>query len=88
MRRSVATILMLLTAPATAGAGGSYATVVVRKPDRRNRAIFFRMGGPLGADTSQADGQPEVSAAKEADLNLIRVGNARYEIPDAVALGG
>lgn len=56
MRRSVATVLMLLTAPATAGAGGSYATVVVRKPDRRNRAIFFRMGRPLGADTSQADG--------------------------------
>ena len=41
-----------------ARAGGGYATVVVKKPDGRTRAIFFR------------------------------VGNERYEIPDAVVLGG
>ena len=27
-------------------------------------------------------------ATKENDLHLIRVGNERYEIPDAVVLGG
>jgi hypothetical protein len=39
-----------------ARAGGGYATVVVKKPDGGTRAIFFRMGKPLGADTSEADG--------------------------------
>jgi heat shock protein HslJ len=71
-----------------ARAGGGYATVVIKKPDGRNRAIFFRMGKPIGADTSEADGYPEFRATKENDLNLIRVSNERYEIPDAVVLGG
>jgi hypothetical protein len=46
------------------------------------------MGRPIGADTSQADGYPEFRATKEGDLNLIRIGSERYEIPDAVVLGG
>lgn len=71
-----------------ARAGGGYATVVIKKPDGRTRAIFFRMGRPIGADTSQADGYPEFRAARESDLHLIRIGNERYEIPDAVVLGG
>ena len=71
-----------------ARAGGGYATVVIRKPDGRTRAIFFRMGKPIGADTSQADGYPEFSATKESDLHRIRIGNERYEIPDAIVLGG
>ena len=69
-------------------AGGGYATVVIQKPDGPTRAIFFRMGKPIGADTSQADGYPEFGATKESDLHLIRIGNERYEIPDAVVLGG
>ena len=71
-----------------ARAGGGYATIVIQKPDGRSRAIFFRMGRPIGADTSQADGYPEFGASKESDLHLIRVGEERYEIPDAVVLGG
>lgn len=71
-----------------ARAGGGYTTVVIKKPDGRSRAIFFRMGKPIGADTSQADGYAEFFASKENDLHLIRVGNERYEIPDAVVLGG
>jgi hypothetical protein len=71
-----------------ARAGGGYATVVVKKPDGTSRAIYFRMGKPIGANTSQADGYPEFRATRERDLNLIRVGDERYEIPDAVVLGG
>jgi hypothetical protein len=70
-----------------ARAGGGYATVVVTRPDGRTRAIFFRMGKPVGADTSQAD-WGEFKASRESDLNLIRVGDERYEIPDAVVFGG
>ena len=71
-----------------ARSGGGYATVVVTRPDGRKRAISFRMGIPVGADTSQADGYGEFRADKEADLHLIRIGDERYEIPDAVILGG
>jgi heat shock protein HslJ len=71
-----------------ARAGGGYATVIIKKPGGRTRAIFFRMGKPVGADTSEAGGDSEFQATKENDLHLIRIGNERYEIPDAVVLGG
>jgi len=68
--------------------GGGYATVVVTKPDGAKREIFFRRGVPTGADTSEADGYHELCAEKESNLDLIRVGPERHEIPDAVVLGG
>ena len=71
-----------------ARAGGGDATVVVTRPDGRKRALFFRMGKAIGADTSQADGNPAFSSSKEADLYTIRVGNERYEMPEAVIFGG
>lgn len=71
-----------------ARAGGGYATVVVRKPDGRTRAIFFRMGRALGADVSKAEGRLEFSASEDGDMHRIRVGDERYEIVDAVILGG
>ncbi len=69
------------------GTGGD-ATVVVTKPDGSKRAIFFVQGEAMGADSSQADGYGPFSVSRESDLNLIRVGDERYEIPDAVPLGG
>jgi hypothetical protein len=70
-----------------ARAGGGYATVVITKPDATTRAIYFMMGIPIGADGSEAD-PGEFNASRESDLNLIRIGDERYEIPDAVVLGG
>jgi len=70
-----------------ARAGGGYATVVIKRPTGQSRAIFFRMGKPVGADTSQADGYLTFRATKESDLHMIRIGTERYEIPDAVVLG-
>lgn len=71
-----------------ARAGGGYATVVVKKPDGRDRAIFYRMGRPIGADVSQAEGRLEFRATREGDMYRIRIGDERYEITDAVVLGG
>jgi len=68
--------------------GNGTATVVVTKPDGQTRAIFFIGGQANSADTSQADGYREFSVQRESDLNFIRVGNERYEIPDAVIYGG
>lgn len=69
-------------------AGAGYSTVVVTRSDREKRAIFFRRGIAIGADKSEADGYGEFRTRKESGLHFIRVGSERYEIPDAVALGG
>ena len=71
-----------------ARAGGGYATVVIKKPDGRTRAIFFRMGRAIGADVSEAEGRHDFQATKDGDLHRIRVGNELYEIPDAIIFGG
>jgi hypothetical protein len=68
--------------------GGGTATVVVTRPDGRTRALFFEGGQFVAADTSQADGYPEYSVTKHADLFVIRVGDERYEFPEAVIFGG
>ena len=67
---------------------GGFATVVVTKPDGVKRSIFFSLGFAIGADTSQADGYPEFTYEKESDLHFVRIGGERYEIPEAVVLGG
>jgi hypothetical protein len=69
------------------GANGS-ATVLITRPDGSKRAIFFTAGKATGADTSQAEGPMPFSVRREGDLNLIRVGEERYEIPDAAVFGG
>jgi hypothetical protein len=60
--------------------GGGFATVVVTKTDGVKRAIYFRRGIPSGADTIEAGGSGDFSYEEESDLNLIRVGEDRYEI--------
>ncbi len=68
--------------------GSGSATVVIIKPDGIERVLFFDGGQFVGADTSQAGGGFESSVTREADLNMIRVDEERYEIPDAVIFGG
>lgn len=70
-----------------ARAGGGDATVVVTKPDGRTRALFFILGQPISADTSEADYGP-FGFDRSNDLSTVTVGTERYEIPDAVTLGG
>lgn len=72
---------------AVARAGGGFATVVVTLPDDRERLLFFRLGVPTGAGTSEASPRGEFSASNESDLHLIRLGDERYEIPYVVVLG-
>ena len=71
-----------------ARAGGGYATVVVTRPDGMKRALFFRMGQAIGADTSEADRTGPFSATKENDLYKIQVGKERYDVVEAVIFGG
>jgi hypothetical protein len=67
--------------------GGGTAEVTVTKPDGRTRTIFFQNGRAVSADVSQAD-YGKFSATRQGDLNIIRIGQERYEIPDALPFGG
>ena len=67
--------------------GNGSGVVTVTRPDGRKCAIFFEQGKATGADTGFAD-PGEFSASREGDLTTVRIGQERYEIPDAVIFGG
>lgn len=68
--------------------GGGYATVVITKPDNRQRMLYFRFGVAIGAGTAEADNPGEFSVTKENDLFLINLGSEKYEVPEAIIFGG
>jgi hypothetical protein len=55
--------------------------VTVTKVDGSQRLIFFKKGRAIGYDQSPT-GSGTFKADKEADLNVIHIGEERYEIPD------
>lgn len=67
--------------------GSGNGSVTVTKPNGRTRVIFFENGRAVGYDESQAD-PGSFSTERQSDLNIIRIGQERYEIPDAVIWGG
>jgi len=67
--------------------GNGSGMVTVTKPDGRTRTIFFEKGKATGYDMSQAD-TGKFKAEKKGDLNIIHIGQERYEIVDAVVFGG
>ena len=67
--------------------GNGSGMVTVTKPDGSTRTIYFETGKATGYDMSQAD-PAEFSMRQEGDLNIISIGDERYEIPDAVISGG
>ncbi len=67
--------------------GNGNGTVYVKKPNGQTRIINFNNGLATGYVQSQAD-RGSFSASKQSDLNIIRIGEERYEIPDAVIFGG
>lgn len=68
--------------------GNGSALVKVIWPDGGNRVITFKSGNPTAYDESEADGGAKLSYEKSADLYIIRIGNQRFEIVEAVVYGG
>src|SRR5579864_4859347 len=67
------------------------AIVTVFWPGGGRRAIFFGADGKVtGAGTSAANRSApgKITTRKNADLNLISIGDERYEIVDAILYGG
>lgn len=68
--------------------GGGSGSITVFWPDGGNRVIFFSKSAPSRYDESQADGGAKMTVHREADLFRVRIGDQRFEIPEAVISGG
>jgi len=67
--------------------GGSGA-ITVFWPDGGNRVILFEDGAPSSYDESEADGGAEMTVERKSDLFMVRIGDQRFEFPEAVISGG
>jgi hypothetical protein len=66
------------------------ATLTVFWPGGGSRLIFFDAEGKAtGFDANQADGSTNsvLKVERKADLNLISIGDERYEVPDVIITG-
>jgi hypothetical protein len=68
--------------------GGGSGYVKVFWPDGGNRVIHFKDGMPTDFDRKELDGDAQTTVEKEGDLFLLRIGAQRFEIFEAVILGG
>jgi hypothetical protein len=67
--------------------GGDSARVTLFWPDGGSRVLLFEHGKAMGAEPLSGD-SGQFSVERQSDLNIIRNGEERYEIPDAVIFGG
>lgn len=70
--------------------GDGVYVVEITKPDGMKRAIFFKDGQPLSADSAEADGSAayEFGFTRQGDEFLVSFGPERYRIPEAFVYGG
>lgn len=68
--------------------GGGNGFVMVFWPDAGNRVLYFENGEIVRYDQSEADGGAELRVTRDGDLQIVTVGDARFEIVDALLNGG
>lgn len=68
--------------------GNGNGTLTVFWPEGGKRVIVFENGMPVSFDQSTADGKSVLAVERSTDLLLVRIGEQRLEIPDAVINGG
>jgi len=63
--------------------------IEVSWPDGGKRVVFYEMNTPTSFDQSQADANKKMTVSKSGpDLYEVRIGDERFEIPEAVMTGG
>ena len=68
--------------------GDGSGQITVTWPDGGNRVIFFTNNQPSSYDESQADGGARMSVGEDNGLFNVKIGDQRFEFPDAVMAGG
>lgn len=67
--------------------GNGEGSITIYWPDGGNRIVFFENDTPVRYDESQADGGASMRIVKPGDLFKIRIGEARFEVPEVVITG-
>jgi hypothetical protein len=68
--------------------GQGNGTLTVFWPNGGTQVIFFEHGSPASFDRSQSDGNVRMKVDRKADILTVTIGPQRFEIPDAVMMGG
>lgn len=68
--------------------GNGTGFVMVFWPDAGNRVLYFENGEIIRYDQSEADGGAELTVTRDGDLQIVTVGDAVFEIVDALLVGG
>ncbi|TCO68288.1 SH3 domain-containing protein [Rhodovulum euryhalinum] len=69
--------------------GSGNGSVTVEWPEGGARVIYFEAGTPVSFDQSQADQGLEMTVTRtENGINIVFIGEERFEIPDSVIWGG
>lgn len=68
--------------------GGGNGFVMVFWPDAGSRVLYFENGEIMRYDQSEADGGADLRVTRDGDLQIVTVGQARFEVFDALLIGG
>lgn len=68
--------------------GNGTGFVMVFWPDAGNRVLYFEDGEIVRYDQSEADGGAVLRVTRNGDLQIVTVGDARFEVFDALLVGG
>jgi len=68
------------------GNGNGFVTVFW--PDGGNRVLYFEDGTIVRYDESEADGGAKLTVTRSGDVQTVTVGRARFQIFDALLVGG
>jgi hypothetical protein len=68
--------------------GDGSGQITIMWPDGGNRVIFFTNNKPSSYDQSEADGGATMSVIDNDGLFSVKIGDQRFEFPEAVMVGG
>ena len=68
--------------------GNGNGFVMVFWPDAGSRVLYFENGTIVRYDESQADGGARLSVTRNGDVQVVRIGEMKFEVVDALLVGG
>lgn len=68
------------------GNGNGFAMVFW--PDAGNRVLYFENGEVIRYDEAESDGGAKLTVTRDGDMQIITIGEARFELIDALLVGG
>jgi hypothetical protein len=68
--------------------GNGNGFVMIFWPDAGNRVLYFENGEIVRYDQAESDGGAQLSVTRNGDLQIVTIGEARFEVVDALLVGG